>query len=55
MQRKFASFKHILFPGTGCHVPHSLMVLKAINSIELKKSGTRPLSANSMNYLRLSR
>ena len=44
MQRKFASFKHILFPDTGCHVPHSLMVFEAINSLELKKSGTWPLT-----------
>lgn len=27
MQRKIASFKHILFPDTGCHVAYTLMGL----------------------------
>ena len=39
MQRKLASFKHILFPDTGCRVPYSRMVFWEINSRELKKSG----------------
>ena len=36
MQRKIASFKHILFPGTGCGVPNTLMVFCSVNSCRVK-------------------
>ena len=53
MQINLASFKHIIFPGTGCRVPYSRMVFNGVNSNELKKSGIWPLfqfSSNNGSY-----
>ena len=37
MQRNLHLFGINIFPDTGCHVPHSLMVFEVVNSLELKQ------------------
>ncbi len=43
-----------IFLDTWCGVPHSLVIFEAINSKELKKSGTWPHSFYSLIRIALS-
>ena len=44
MQRKFASFKHILFPDTGCAATGNMFNCLILNSIYILQSNTISLS-----------